>query len=104
MLKYDRNEPGYVLAKQSYTGEWERSYIRNNKSLSKELRLTPNYKEAVPLKQSKIRHLSNLSKYIKKPDNINFYNRLLNTDKHGSDDNDVEIDNDDNSSGNSDVE
>lgn len=104
MLKYDRNEPGYVLARQSYSGEWERSYIRNNKSLARELRLTQNYKESVPLKQSKIKHLLNLSKYIKKPENLMFYKRLLNTREQDTEENDTEIDNDDNSSGNSDIE
>lgn len=76
MLKCDINEPGYVLVRQTYSGEWDRSYIRNNKSLPRELHLTQNYNKAVPLKESKIKRLLNLAKYIKKLDNINFYSTL----------------------------
>lgn len=106
MLKYDVNEPGYVLVRQSFSGAWERSYIRNNKSLPKEIHFKKNYNEPVPLKKSKIQHLLNLSKYIKKPENLDFYKNILNKMPSNIDpvEDDVEMDNDDNSSGTSDVE
>lgn len=103
MLRYDIKEPGYVLARQSYSGEWERSTIRNSKSLPRELSLTPNYEEAIALKPSKIRHLKSLAKFIRKPENIQFYDHLLSNNNIENEPN-VEIDNDDNSSGASEAE
>lgn len=108
MLKYEINEPGYVLSRDTYSGEYNRSYIRNKRSLPMEFHFKQNYFEVIPLKPTKIKHFLNLSQYLKKPENIainiEFIKRLQPNNEPGGnkDGNNVDLVDEDNSSGQSD--
>ncbi|KAK9710174.1 hypothetical protein QE152_g26191 [Popillia japonica] len=109
MLKYDINEVGYVLTRQTYCGEWERSYIRNKKCIPKEIKFEQQYFETIPLKKPKIDNFIHLSKFIKRPQNIAFYKAFISMLQKkpvgdSSSQDKVEVIDDDNSSGESDPE
>lgn len=93
----------YIQTKHTYTGAWETIHLRNRKKLVTELTLMPLYKDEIQIKPQKLGFLRNLAKCLKVPENVQYYlNLQSNVAQPGastSSDAEVEIDNDDNSSG-----
>lgn len=101
MLRYNINEPGVVLVRQTYNGIWERSLIRNKHGMPKEMVLKPLYHSALALPPAKKSCLESLVQYLKRPGSKEFYNKLLNSHNQTAN-NEDDIEEDDN--GTSDIE
>lgn len=97
MLRYLIDEPGVVLVRQTYTGNWEKSLIRNKRDIPKEFQFNPLYNARLDITQGKKENLKDLQQYLKKTEAKIFYNRLF-AEAGQRPDQTRDIDEDDNSS------
>lgn len=101
MLRYSIDDAGVVLVRQTYTGNWEKSLIRNKRAIPNEFEFKPLYNKPIDIPHGKKENLKDLTQYLTKAEAKNFYSRLLVQSSSRSDQN-TDLDEDDNSSGISD--
>lgn len=99
-------EVDYIQTKQSYTGAWDTIHVRNRKKLPTELTLKSLYQDEIEIKPQKLAFLRSLAKCLRIPENVHYYLNLQSNVAHTSTPStstssgpEVEIDNEDNSSG-----
>lgn len=99
-----KNEPT-VSVRDSYSGFWRSSIIRNKVRLPEAMTLKCAYSQSVKISPLKINNLKTLLQYLEKAEKKVFYEQLFekNENTEGGPSNVDEIDEDDNSSGCEDV-
>lgn len=91
-------EFNYIKIKLNFSGPSFKSEIRKRQNLPNELTLNPLYTTAIELTAGKKANLINLSKYLSCAENREYYINLCGGDELDDED-DVEVDEDDNSDG-----
>ncbi|CAH1958008.1 unnamed protein product [Acanthoscelides obtectus] len=87
----------FLEIRDSYSGPWRQSILRNKIPLSNELQLVQLYREPLAINPLKLKDLQTLSKVLSKREHTGFYNALQPTESNIAELSD--IDPEDNSSG-----
>lgn len=99
MYKVSKENPGVVLVRDSYCGPWSRSLIRNKTKIPNEFALTPSYTGPIAINPLKVKSLLDLCPTLSKIENRAFYESFNQNRKEQPDQNMMDVDSEDNSSG-----
>ncbi|CAF4935115.1 unnamed protein product [Pieris macdunnoughi] len=103
ILKKEGSQPHNAFSSNRNQGTSTRCVIRNKRRLPEELILDPLYLEPLKMSNGKISNLILLSKFVTKQENRDFFLQFAPdapvSDGHINDDDNVEIEDDDNSEG-----
>lgn len=86
-------DSAYVKTKNTYSGLWTHSAVRNKKALQSYIELKKLYEQPIPINSVKIKNVISLSAFLKKPSSIAFYEKFSLTESGTN----IDIDEDDNS-------
>lgn len=100
LMVVKKNDPT-ISVRDTYHGFWRSCVIRNKCRLPDGINLKPAYTDSVKISPLKISNLKTLLGYLRKPENILFYEEVFerNESTQGTCSNVDDIDEDDNSSG-----
>lgn len=87
------SDSAYVKTKNTYSGLWTHSAVRNKKALQSYIELKKLYEQPIPINSVKIKNVISLSAFLKKPSSIAFYEKFSLTESGTN----IDIDEDDNS-------
>lgn len=98
MYKVSREDPGFIFTKDSYSGAWTKSMVRNKSKLPNELALTPLYLRPLKINPLKVKCLLDLCPMLTKKQNTAFYESFA-SNKNEDSARQSDVESEDNSSG-----
>nr|CAH7753611.1 unnamed protein product [Callosobruchus chinensis] len=85
----------YVKSRETYTGAWTQCVVRNKKKLANYIHLNPLYDAKLKISADKIKNITDLATFLKKPESVPFYRSFSITETTSN----IDLDEEDNSDG-----